>query len=152
MCLTFPMWISEWIYLSWKKILPGLKNLLDFPCVRSSYMLTVAKNKRVITEHCHAKTGMINTCSQASERLFCFQSKSYNIPSLKYMPRLVKKDLKIIAFNDLQRQVKLKILVCGYLLKSIKFQEWNICRNAWIVFHAQTLRSPGQRGGFCFVI
>lgn len=98
-CLSFPMWISEWIYLSWKKILPSLKNLLDFPCVRFSSMLTAAKSKKVITEHCHAKTGKINTCSQASESFFCFQSKRCNVPSLKHVPRLIKKDLKIIAFN-----------------------------------------------------
>lgn len=102
--LSCPMWISKWIYLSWKKILPGLKNLLYFPCVRSSSMLTAAKTKKIITEHSHAKTGKVNTCSQASERLFGFQSKRCNVLFLKHVPRLIRKDPKVIAFNIIHRK------------------------------------------------
>lgn len=147
-CLSFPLWISEWIYLSWKKILPGLKDFLDFPSVRSSSMLTAAKTKKVITEHCYPKTEKINTCSQASERPFCFLSKTCNVPSLKDVPRLVKRDLKIIAFNIVHRKTSEVEDPSVWLSVEIHFISSMKCSWRYVNFHAENLRSSRPEGRF----
>lgn len=77
-----------------------------------------------------------------------------NILSLKHVPTLVKKDLKIIAFTlFIERQVKVKVPLRGYHLIHLisRMKEWNVCGNVWIVFHAENLRSSRQAGRFRFI-